>query len=531
MKRYSLIILILVLAVTFTTASDQKKSKANKKTENVVEEKSTLDKLRDRATQGDAEAMLLLGKAYYAGSDGAKQNFKTAAEWFLNAAEIDTPEAKPYSTEAKGWLGLLYYNGLGSGDGVEQDLDRAMKLFLIATRDGLEGMVETFDEMAKEGDVFACKFMTECYDKGVGVKRNTDKAAEYQRLAADAGDEDSYFPVGLYLYNNGKRGEAFKYFEKAALKSDIRASYFYGLMLYDGKDGVRQDKTKGLEYLQMAADQGHVAATYKLGDIYLNGNSQQDKKKGYQMIKFAAEKGNNNAMWTLANCYRLGNGAPQNYALAAQWMALVASANKATEYSNLIADLKSKNDPFYSYLKGLYEYNITGNTKAAMSLFQAVEKAQIAEGTTMQGVALIKKRDMKKAAKMLEKASSGSPLACYYLALLLENGDGVKQDSKTALNMLTVAANGGCAAAQCRLGDKYVKGSGVEIDVDKAANYYLLAEAQRALTPESAKQLATLYEKGIVKLPESEDLNKHVDKLRRTKENNTLINMLAGTKF
>lgn len=529
MRRYTLLILTLALAVTFTTASAQKNnSKTNKKSEKVAE-KSKLEQLRDRAANGDAEAMLMLGKAYYGGTDGAKQDYKTAAKWFADAAQA---EVEPYSAEAKGWLGLLYYNG----EGVTQDLERAKKLFLIATKGSFEGLVETFDEMAQNGDVFACKFMQECYNKGVGVKRNTNKAAEYQQLAADAGDKESYMPTALYLYNNDKHGEAFKYFEKAAKLGNIKAAYFCGLMLYDGDVDVEQDKAKGLKYLLSAAEEGHVAANLKLGESYLYGNGlKMDKEKGAKMIKVAAENGNNKAMWILANCYRLGEGTPKNYALAAQWMALVASGNRADDYKSLIADLKSRNDPFYSYLKGLYEYNITGNYDAAMDLFKTVEKAKVADGVTMQGVVFTnknyKKRDMKKAAKMFDKASKDSPLACYYLSYLMESGEGVKKDEKGALEMLAKAADGGCAAAQCRLADKYIRGTGVGMDIEEAAKYYLLAEAQHALTPEAAKQLAKLYENGTAKLPEGEDLQKHIDNLKKTKENNSLIKMLAGTKF
>ncbi len=533
MKRYTLLILTLALAVTLSSASAQKKnSNTNKNTEKVADEKSELDKLRDKAARGDAEAMLNLGKAFYSGTLGAEQDYKKAAKWFADAAEVETAEAEPFSAEAKGWLGLLYYNG----EGVKQDANKAMNLFLRATKHGFTGLVETFDEMAKEGDLFACKFMQECYNKGVGVKRNTDKAAEYQRLAADAGDEDSYFPVAMNLYNANRHGESFKYFEKATKLENIKAAYFYGLMLFDGDEGVEQDKEKGLRYLQKAADTGHVAANLKLGESYLYGNGvEMDKTKGALMVKVAAEKSNNRAMWILANCYRLGEGVTKNYALAAQWMALVAHGNRADDYTKLIADLKSRKDPFYTYLLGLYEYHIAGNYDTAMSHFKTVEKAGINEGTTMQGVVLTsknyKKRDMKKAAKMFEKASVGSPLACYYLAYLKENGDGVKKDAKAAIEMLTKAAQDGCAQAQCRLGDKYVRGSGVGMDIEKAAKFYLLAEAQHALSPESAKQLANLYEDGVVVLPEGEDLEKHINSLRNTKDNNSLLKMLAGTKF
>ncbi len=113
----------------------------------------------------------------------------------------------------------------------------------------------------------------------------------------------------------------------------------------------------------------------------------------------------------------------------------------------------------------------------------------------------------------------------------MENGEGVKKDEKGAFEMLAKAADGGCAAAQCRLGDKYIRGSGVAMDVEEAAKYYLLAEAQHALTPEAARQLARLYENEAPYLPTVEDPQKHIDNLKKTKENNSLIKMLASTKF
>ena len=505
------------MAVTLTTVSAQNiNSKGSKNTEKVAGDNDELTRLRNRAASGDAQAMLNLGKAYYAGELGAQKNYKTAAEWFASAAEVASPEAEQYSAEAKAWLGVLYYNG----EGVTQDLERAKKLFLAATKGGVEGIVEVFDEKAHEGDIFASKFMQECYNKGVGVKRNTDKAATYQRLAADAGDQQSYMPVAMYLYNNGKHGEAFHYFENAAKLGNTKAAYFCGLMLYDGDDGVEQDKIQGMEYLLRAANDGHVAANFKLGEAYLYGNGvTRDKEKGAKMIKKAAEKGNNKAMWILANCYRVGEGMPQNYDMAAQWMALVAQGNRTDDYQRLIEDLKSRNDPFYYYLKGLYEYKIARNYDAAIDLFKKVEKAKVAEGQTMQGVVLTnknyRKRDMKKAAKMFTSAGKGSPLANYYLAFLMENGNGVKKDEKGAIEMLTKGTGG------------------VTMDIEKAAHYYLLAEAQHALTTEAAHQLANLYEKGIVSLPDDEDVTKHVDALRKTKDSNDnkLVKMLAATKF
>lgn len=92
----------LALAVTLSTASTQNKNpNAGKKTEKTAT-KSTLDQLVERATNGDAQAMLLLGKAYYGGLEGAPKDYKTAAKWFLDAAEVDAPRRCNTAPRLKG---------------------------------------------------------------------------------------------------------------------------------------------------------------------------------------------------------------------------------------------------------------------------------------------------------------------------------------------------------------------------------------------------------------------------------------------
>lgn len=54
---------------------------------------SDLEKLRKRASRGNAEAMLELGLHYLAGN-GTEQNAEIAAQWFRNAAEAGNVEAQ-----------------------------------------------------------------------------------------------------------------------------------------------------------------------------------------------------------------------------------------------------------------------------------------------------------------------------------------------------------------------------------------------------------------------------------------------------
>lgn len=536
MKRNSIILVLIamVLSVSWVPMDACMPVKNKKKTTkveakdtvNAVTVQDTLAILTEKAKQGDLDAAYGIGCMYYNGTNGVQQDYKKAARWFSGAAD----KGHALSTTM---LATCYRKG----HGVEQDSTKALKLYMAAAKRGDTTVVKTFTALSDSiGDIFANKLLANCFRQGVGVKRNSAQALHYAELAASAGDIESIIDCGLTYYNGKEnRAKALPFFEKGALMGDIRAAYFYGLMLYDG-DQVAQDKIKGLRFLQQAADGNHVAANTKLGQLYLKGDGvTQDKEKGAAMIKKAAEFGNEKAQWILANCYRTGEGVTQDYDLATHWMALTANGNSHKAYEQLMEELKAKDDPFYSYLKGLYNYYIARDFDAAGKLFKAVEKKKVAEGKTMQAVCLASKHNAKanpeKAVKLFQKAIKESPAACYYLALMTEDGNGTKKDAEKALELLTQAADGGNAYAQCYLGDKYILGNGVGMDMEKAVHYYLLAEAQKGLTPESAKHLAKLYENNFKGMPQVEDLKKHVEQLRKIKESRNLLNILSTTKF
>ena len=72
---------------------------------------------QEQAAKGDASAQALLGKAYYEGV-GVARNYSTALYWTQKAVAQNHPDAIFI-------LGLMYEYGRG----VNQDLDRAVKLF------------------------------------------------------------------------------------------------------------------------------------------------------------------------------------------------------------------------------------------------------------------------------------------------------------------------------------------------------------------------------------------------------------------
>lgn len=75
----------------------------------------------------------------------------------------------------------------------------------------------------------------------------------------------------------------------------------------------------------------------------------------------------------------------------------------------------------------------------------------------------------------------GDARAQYNLAMIYENGQGVKRNYKKAAQLYTLSANQGYSLAQEKLIVMYAEGRGVKKDAKKAAELYLLSKNQSAI--------------------------------------------------
>lgn len=103
----------------------------------VFAEGSPLEKIRAKAEQGDADAQILLGSAYYNG-EGVVKNKAEAIKWFRKAAEQG-------NAAAQSQLGDLYANGQGV---VKNELI-AYQWFLLASANGIENSKENVSILEK----------------------------------------------------------------------------------------------------------------------------------------------------------------------------------------------------------------------------------------------------------------------------------------------------------------------------------------------------------------------------------------------
>ena len=527
-----------------------------------------LQELIDKATNGEesgaGDAAYELGTYYYVGSNGVEKDLEEAFAWFVKSARLGNIQGMIMEATC------YYY-----GDGQDKNEHTARRKYLQALDRDPEAVLEFLEIMAGDGDLFFVNLLRKIYNDGSEkVAKDAQKAFQYTKKAAELGDADSRYEVAKYYYDLGAESEIprdtiFSYFDQAAKNNNIMATYYRGLMLFDGDGVSERDEAGAINDLKTAADAGIVAAKAQLGEIYLNATIE-DRKRGFDMTKEAAEVHNEQAMWNLANCYRTGLMDEKNqvivqrdYYQAATWMSLVAYIYDK-EYKSLIEQLQLNNDPYYRYLMGLNAY-YHENYDDALEIFASLEGEAWADAITMEGACHIGKNDFKKAEALLTKVTSDFqepqsnakrkpvPAACYFLAEMLiqtkaqVHANGMKQydqkDKDRIKDLLKTAADAGNGLAQCRLGYMHLIGDNtiVEKNADKGKLYLMKAEAQFAFTelPQAASELARLYENGMIKTNMTdEELNFRVKQLRSINVDreddpnyNPLLKMLDATTF
>ncbi len=207
------------------------------------------------------------------------------------------------------------------------------------------------------------------YKEGWGVPKDPAEAMKWYRKAANLGNVNAQFMLGLlYRYGNGvpqDYAEAAKWYRKAADLGYTLAQKSLGEMYEEGQ-GMPQDYAEAMKWYREAADLGYGDACERLGEMYEKGcgvpqNSSEaaqwyrkaanlgDGEKQYELgLRFqegrgitrddteavwwyrrAAEKGNLlfcfRALFQLGFMHYLGHGVPQDYVLAHKWVNIAAS--------------------------------------------------------------------------------------------------------------------------------------------------------------------------------------------------------------
>ncbi len=116
----------------------------------------------------------------------------------------------------------------------------------------------------------------ELHAAGIGIPQNEERAIGWYRLAADRGDRNAIFALGM-LHIEGRAGQtrdpalARPFFEKAAGLGHLAAAYNLGLLALGGHGGER-DPALAARWFQQAADLGNADAQYAFAVLLKDGN-------------------------------------------------------------------------------------------------------------------------------------------------------------------------------------------------------------------------------------------------------------------
>ena len=131
-------------------------------------------------------------------------------------------------------------------------------------------------------------------------------------------------------YDVGRNGKvqdcakALRFYQIAAEQGHSEAQWRLGYLYRDGK-GVTTNHAEALKWFKKSAEQGNVYGQYYLGYMYYNNKNDFEALKYFKM---AAEQGNAGAQNMLGYMYEMGKGIDKDYSKAVDWY------RKAAEQGN-----------------------------------------------------------------------------------------------------------------------------------------------------------------------------------------------------
>ena len=290
------------------------------------------------------------------------------------------------------------------------------------------------------------------YFYGDGVDVDMKKAVELWTATSNQGDRDSQYNLGDCYYNGEgvERNikEAIKWWTLSANQRCADAQVALGKCYYEG-DGVEVNYQKAVEYFEAAAKKGLVIAQYNLGNCYSLGEGVNvNFEKAVELWTLAASEGDADSQFNLGEYYSDGD----------------KDTEKAIEWWTLAAN--------------------QGNTDAQFGL-----GLYFSEGKGGVG------KDIGKAMKWWTLAAiQGNTDAQFNLGYhFLEGKGGVEKNIEEGLKWITLAAHKGDADSQCALGNCYYSGEGVELNINRAVEWWTMAAYQEEGDADAQYNLGDCY--------------------------------------
>jgi SEL1 protein len=225
-----------------------------------------LEFLDVRERQGDMHAMFNLGRHYYEGSRYRNRNLKMARNQFMKVARVYwgkdgkvNPKASKgvdkIAAKAAAHIGRMFLRG----EGMEQNFEKA---------------ATWFQRGIANGDSLCQHHMALMYRDGLGVPKDSVRAAMYFKAAAEQDLPASQSSLGALFLDQGDVETAGRYFELSARNGFTEAFYYLAEMT---NNGIGRERHCGIAtaYYKIVAEKAEVLhssfaeanAAYASGDL------------------------------------------------------------------------------------------------------------------------------------------------------------------------------------------------------------------------------------------------------------------------
>ena len=306
---------------------------------------------------------------------------------------------------------------------------------------------------------------------------DVETAIEQYEKAAALGVTAACWQLGqIYFYGAGvshNYAQAEQYLEQAAQAGHIAAQTLLADLL------AAQRKPEALEWYRRAADKEQAEAQAKLAQYALTGElSERDPFQAARYAKAAAEKNHPEALKIMGDLYRYGLGIKADNHVAHDYYHRAAALGSAAAAQKLISDAALYHPQQYEQIK-----------TAALQQQQTETIYHLAEA---QAHAIGRPADYNAARKnYMEAAEFHHKNAAAALGRIYHYGLGTAQDPRAAAHWYAIAAEQNHPSAQYHLACFYYHGQGVGCHVPTAC-YWLQAAISNGHT--SAESLTSLLE-------------------------------------
>lgn len=133
---------------------------------------------------------------------------------------------------------------------------------------------------------------------GKGVEKDLKKGIEFLEASAENGNPNAQYQIAKIYLDSGegdpvKINAAIKYLENVANKGKNSMAHYQLGKLYIDKQFLYFNAKKGIEHLQIAADQNNEYAQFRLGILYLQGRIvTRNLRIAEKYLTQSAENGN-----------------------------------------------------------------------------------------------------------------------------------------------------------------------------------------------------------------------------------------------